>query len=132
MLAGVYAVALLVPRGEAATMAFAFLLNPGTGPVNNILGSLGLPQPGWFNDPNWSKPALGIMSTKDAPETNLISPFGNASGFFLDEHGPAEERFKAFLFDELPPGETGKGPSPGKLYGLFGIVSPDGLRWRMV
>ncbi len=46
----------------AATMAFAFLLNPGTGPVNNILGSLGLPQPGWFNDPHWSKPALTLLA----------------------------------------------------------------------
>ena len=46
----------------AATMAFAFLLNPGTGPVNNILGSIGLPQPGWFNDPQWSKPALTMLA----------------------------------------------------------------------
>lgn len=46
----------------AATMSFAFLLNPGTGPVNNILGALGLPQPGWFNDPAWSKPALTLLA----------------------------------------------------------------------
>jgi multiple sugar transport system permease protein len=46
----------------AATMAFAFLLNPGTGPVNAILGRLGLPQPGWFNDPAWSKPALTLLA----------------------------------------------------------------------
>ncbi len=46
----------------AATMAFAFLLNPGTGPVNTLLGKLGLPQPGWFNDPAWSKPALTLLA----------------------------------------------------------------------
>jgi multiple sugar transport system permease protein len=46
----------------AATMAFAFLLNPGTGPVNTLLGRLGLPQPGWFNDPSWSKPALTLLA----------------------------------------------------------------------
>ncbi|MET8676319.1 sugar ABC transporter permease [Streptomyces sp. NPDC004647] len=46
----------------AATMAFAFLLNPGTGPVNGILADLGLPQPGWFNDPSWSKPALTMLA----------------------------------------------------------------------
>jgi multiple sugar transport system permease protein len=45
----------------AATMAFVFLLNPGTGPVNTILGHLGLPEPGWFNDPAWSKPALTLL-----------------------------------------------------------------------
>jgi multiple sugar transport system permease protein len=46
----------------AATLAFVFLLNPGTGPVNSILGRLGLPQPGWFNDPAWSKPALTLLA----------------------------------------------------------------------
>ncbi|WP_354642652.1 carbohydrate ABC transporter permease [Kitasatospora camelliae] len=46
----------------AATMAFAFLLNPGTGPVNHLLGELGLPQPGWFTDPAWSKPALTLLA----------------------------------------------------------------------
>jgi multiple sugar transport system permease protein len=46
----------------AATMAFAFLLNPGTGPVNSILEKTGLPAPGWFNDPTWSKPALTLLA----------------------------------------------------------------------
>ncbi|MGW4698220.1 carbohydrate ABC transporter permease [Kitasatospora cineracea] len=46
----------------AATMAFAFLLNPGTGPVNHLLGEVGLPQPGWFTDPSWSKPALTMLA----------------------------------------------------------------------
>ncbi|MER7753179.1 sugar ABC transporter permease [Kitasatospora sp. NPDC097643] len=46
----------------AATVSFAFLLNPGTGPVNHFLGELGLPQPGWFADPSWSKPALTMLA----------------------------------------------------------------------
>ena len=46
----------------AGTMAFVFLLNPGTGAVNAILGKLGLPEPGWFNDPSWSKPALALLA----------------------------------------------------------------------
>ncbi|MFF2187582.1 carbohydrate ABC transporter permease [Streptomyces sp. NPDC058155] len=46
----------------AATLAFVFLLNPGTGPVNTILGDLGLPTPGWFNDASWSKPALTALA----------------------------------------------------------------------
>ncbi|QKW27567.1 sugar ABC transporter permease [Streptomyces seoulensis] len=45
----------------AATMAFAFLLNPGTGPVNSLLDKAGLPAPGWFTDPAWSKPALTLL-----------------------------------------------------------------------
>jgi multiple sugar transport system permease protein len=46
----------------AATLAFVFLLNPGTGPLNSALQHLGLPQPGWFNDPAWSKPALSLLA----------------------------------------------------------------------
>ena len=46
----------------AATIAFAFLLNPGTGPVNQLLGSVGIQPPGWFNDPTWSKPALTMLA----------------------------------------------------------------------
>ncbi|MEZ0090427.1 carbohydrate ABC transporter permease [Streptacidiphilus sp. EB129] len=46
----------------AATIGFAFLLNPGTGPVNHFLGELGLPQPGWFTSPTWSKPSLVMLA----------------------------------------------------------------------
>ncbi|MGW6456071.1 carbohydrate ABC transporter permease [Streptomyces sp. NPDC055078] len=46
----------------AATLAFVFLLNPGTGPVNSLLDSIGLPTPGWFTDPTWSKPALTALA----------------------------------------------------------------------
>ncbi|MGW9428247.1 carbohydrate ABC transporter permease [Streptomyces decoyicus] len=46
----------------AATVAFVFLLNPGTGPVNEILGAAGLPAPSWFNDPGWAKPSLVMLS----------------------------------------------------------------------
>ncbi|MFG2557888.1 carbohydrate ABC transporter permease [Streptomyces sp. NPDC048496] len=46
----------------AATLGFVFLLNPGTGPVNSLLGDLGLPTPGWFTDATWSKPALTALA----------------------------------------------------------------------
>jgi multiple sugar transport system permease protein len=46
----------------AATLAFVFLLNPGTGPVNTILGHIGVSAPSWFNDPSWSKPALSLLA----------------------------------------------------------------------
>jgi multiple sugar transport system permease protein len=46
----------------AGTLAFVFLLNPGTGPVNSILEKAGIPAPGWFNDPAWSKPALTLLA----------------------------------------------------------------------
>ncbi|MET8509043.1 sugar ABC transporter permease [Streptomyces sp. NPDC004787] len=46
----------------AATLAFVFLLNPGTGPVNAVLEGLGVPAPAWYNDPAWAKPALTMLA----------------------------------------------------------------------
>jgi multiple sugar transport system permease protein len=52
----------LVPP-VASVVAFVFLFNPGTGPINLILGWLGIHQgPLWFNDPNLSKPSLLILT----------------------------------------------------------------------
>jgi len=46
----------------AATVAFVFLLNPGTGPVNGLLARIGIHAPNWFNDPAWAKPSLVLLS----------------------------------------------------------------------
>jgi multiple sugar transport system permease protein len=46
----------------AATMAFVYLLNPATGPVNTILGHLGISGPLWFQSPQWSKPSLTLLA----------------------------------------------------------------------
>jgi ABC-type sugar transport system permease subunit len=45
----------------AATLAFGYLLDPATGPVNHLLGSLHLPQPLWFHDPRYAKPGLVLL-----------------------------------------------------------------------
>jgi multiple sugar transport system permease protein len=50
----------LVPP-VAAVVAFVFLFNPGTGPVNTLLSYLGIHGPLWFSDPNLSKPSLVIL-----------------------------------------------------------------------
>lgn len=46
----------------AATVAFVFLLNPSTGPVNEVLAHLGITGPNWFNDAAWAKPSLVMLS----------------------------------------------------------------------
>jgi multiple sugar transport system permease protein len=46
----------------AATVAFVFLFNPGTGPVNGVLRVLGVHGPGWFTDPAWAKPSLAFLA----------------------------------------------------------------------
>jgi multiple sugar transport system permease protein len=50
----------LVPP-VAATLGFVYLLNPGTGPVNTLLGHLGIDGPLWFDSPQWSKPSLVLL-----------------------------------------------------------------------
>ena len=45
----------------AATIAFVFLFNPATGPVNGLLGRLGIDGPLWFDSPAWAKPSLVLL-----------------------------------------------------------------------
>jgi multiple sugar transport system permease protein len=40
---------------------WAFILHPRLGPLNYILGQLGLGQPGWLSSPTWAMPALIMM-----------------------------------------------------------------------
>ena len=61
----------LVPP-VAATLGFVYLLNPSTGPVNVILGRLGIEGPLWFNDPGWSKPSLVMLGLWGVGTTMII------------------------------------------------------------
>ncbi|MET8701490.1 carbohydrate ABC transporter permease [Kitasatospora sp. NPDC058032] len=89
----------------AATVAFAFLLNPGTGPVNHFLGEIGLPQPGWFADPDWSKPALTLLAMWGVGDLMVIFmaslldvPREQYEAAELDGAGP----FQRFRYVTLP------------------------------
>jgi multiple sugar transport system permease protein len=57
----VYYIPTVVPT-VATVMLWAWILNPQVGPINYLLKSVGIQGPGWFADPNWSKPALVILS----------------------------------------------------------------------
>jgi ABC-type sugar transport system permease subunit len=46
----------------AATVAFVFVVNPGTGPINGIAAKIGIHLPDWFNDPDWTKPGLTLLA----------------------------------------------------------------------
>jgi len=50
----------LVPP-VASVVAFVFLFNPGTGPVNTILHAVGIQGPLWFSDPALAKPSLVLL-----------------------------------------------------------------------
>jgi len=54
-----YLPALIPP--VAATIAFVYLLKPGTGPVNHFLEKIGIDGPLWFNSPTWAKPSLVLL-----------------------------------------------------------------------
>jgi len=56
----------------AATLMFVFLLNPSTGPVNETLRFFGIPGPLWFNDPDWSKPALVFLAIWGVGDVMII------------------------------------------------------------
>lgn len=46
----------------AAAVVWAYVLNPQYGLLNNILHIFGINGPGWLSSPDWSKPALIIIS----------------------------------------------------------------------
>ena len=55
-----YLPALIPP--VASTIAFVFVLNPSTGPVNVLLRNLGVDNPpGWFTSEAWAKPSLTFL-----------------------------------------------------------------------
>ncbi|MGZ4310428.1 MAG: carbohydrate ABC transporter permease, partial [Gaiellaceae bacterium] len=56
----------------AATLGFVYILNPATGPINSILGHLGIQGPLWFQDPAWSKPSLVALGLWGICNTMII------------------------------------------------------------
>ncbi len=56
----------------ASALLWAWIFNPQFGLANAILGSFDIPTPGWFSDPNWSKPSLVIMSLWGLGTTMVI------------------------------------------------------------
>jgi multiple sugar transport system permease protein len=61
----------LVPP-VAATLAFVYVLNPATGPVNTVLKKIGIDGPLWFNDPAWAKPSLVLLAMWGIGNTMII------------------------------------------------------------
>ncbi len=56
----------------AATLGFVYILNPATGPVNALLGKVGISGPLWFQDPAWAKPALTMLAIWGIGNTMVI------------------------------------------------------------
>jgi multiple sugar transport system permease protein len=56
----------------AATLGFVYILNPATGPVNTLLGKLGIEGPLWFQSPEWAKPSLALLAIWGVGNTMII------------------------------------------------------------
>jgi multiple sugar transport system permease protein len=57
----------------AVALAFVFIFNPATGPINALLGSLGVSDPPlWFFSPEWSKPAMLMLGLWGLGDTMII------------------------------------------------------------
>jgi multiple sugar transport system permease protein len=56
----------------ASTLGFVYLFNPATGPVNTILGDLGIEGPLWLNGTGTAKPTLVLLSLWGVGNTLII------------------------------------------------------------
>lgn len=52
----------VVTSWVVVALVWQWLLNPNNGLVNQVLGYLHLPQPGWWTDPAWSIPSVILAS----------------------------------------------------------------------
>jgi multiple sugar transport system permease protein len=56
----------------AASVVWAWILNPEFGLINDLLGRLGLYRPPWLTSEHWSKPAFILMSLWGVGPTTII------------------------------------------------------------
>ena len=61
----------LVPQVSLAVL-WLWVLNGEHGVLNALLAKVGLPGPNWLSDPNWSKPAMVVMSVWGVGNAVLI------------------------------------------------------------
>jgi multiple sugar transport system permease protein len=52
----------VVTSWVVVALVWKWLLNPTNGLVNQLLGAVGLPEPGWWTDPQWALPAVILSS----------------------------------------------------------------------
>jgi multiple sugar transport system permease protein len=52
----------VVTSWVVVALVWKWLLNPSNGLVNQLLGAIGLPAPGWWTDPQWALPAVILSS----------------------------------------------------------------------
>ncbi|MDN4076010.1 carbohydrate ABC transporter permease [Fictibacillus terranigra] len=86
----VYYLPTVVPA-IATSILWLWILNPDMGILNNLLRSLGLPDPAWLLDPNFTKPSLIIMG--------LFASGGGALIYLAALQGIPKEFYEAASID---------------------------------
>ncbi len=62
----------VVVPSVASALLWIWLLNPQYGLVNQGLGVVGLPHPGWFYDPDWAKAGIILMTVWGVGDVVII------------------------------------------------------------
>ena len=83
---------------------------------------------------NWVKPELGLIEFDGSTNNNIVAPLTSGASqqgasVMLDNQAPQEERYKMW-FKYHPNSEAETKETAG--LGLCAMVSPDGLRWKMI
>ncbi|GAB2539039.1 carbohydrate ABC transporter permease [Gracilibacillus alcaliphilus] len=61
-----------VISGVAVSMMWIWIFNPNFGLMNGVLHFFGLPEPGWFSDPQWALPTMILISLYSVGSTAII------------------------------------------------------------
>lgn len=82
----------VVTSWVVVALMWKWLLNPGSGMVNTVLGLVGIDGPGWWTDPSWAMPAVVLASAwKDLGFVMVI--------FLAGLQAIPEEYYEAALVD---------------------------------
>ena len=82
---------------------------------------------------NWDKPKVGLLPFNGSKANNIVAPTELNAGMqggtvCRDDHGPSSERYKLWTKYQACPEENHRGITTGK----WAMVSPDGLRWKLL
>jgi len=105
----VYYVPSVIPAVSTALL-WRWIFVPEGGLANGLLGWLGLPQPGWFSDPDWVIPAFVVMGLQGACGNNMVLFLARLKGIDVQLHEAAAmdgaglwARFRHVTLPQLSP-----------------------------
>ena len=84
----IYYLPSVIPAVSTALL-WRWIFVPEGGLLNELLGRLHLPQPGWFSDPSWVIPAFVIMGLQGACGNNMVIFLARLKGIDVQLHEAA-------------------------------------------